>query len=122
MQMAESGFMRQRAPSKSLSVRHLAVSLVIGLLAQACAAEHAATGSPSSVAAADQEVHQLPRGAIQVGEELYQVPIGADHDGCARFRMYSPTKLVAQAIYYRDAAGGFTPSKEEAACASKPSN
>jgi hypothetical protein len=34
--------------------------------------------------------------------------------------MYSPTKLVAQAIYYRDAAGGFITSKEEAACASEP--
>jgi hypothetical protein len=117
MQTAESWFMRQRAPSK---LGNLAVSLVIGLLAQACAAEHAATGSPSSVAA-DQEVPQLPRGAIRVGEELYQVPIGADHDGCARFRLYSPTKLVAQAIYYRDAAGGFTPSREEAVCASEPS-
>lgn len=110
--------MRQCAPSK---LRNLAASLVIGLLAQACAAEHAATRSPSSVAA-DQKMPQVPRGAIQVGEELYQVPIDADRDGCARFRLYSPTKLVAQAIYYRDAAGGFTPSREEAACASEPSD
>jgi hypothetical protein len=34
------------------------------------------------------------------------------------FRMYSPTRLVAQAIYYRDLAGGFTMSKQEAACMS----
>jgi hypothetical protein len=119
MQTTESWFMRQRAPNNPLSSRHVAVALVIGLLAQACAAEQAAIGSASGVAA-DQEVPQLPRGAIQVGEELYQIPIGADDDRCPRFRMYSPTKLVAQAIYYRDAAGGFTPSKEEAACASEP--
>jgi hypothetical protein len=70
--------------------------------------------------AADQEASHLPHGAIQVGEELYQIPIGADDDGCPRFRMYSPTKLVPQAIYYRNAAGGFTTSKEGAACASEP--
>ena len=111
--------MRQRGPSEFLSLRHLAVPLVIGLLAQACAAEHPPPGSKSGVAA-DQETSRLPHGAIQVGEELYQIPIGADVDGCPRFRMYSPTKLVAQAIYYRDAAGGFITSKEGAACASEP--
>jgi hypothetical protein len=111
--------MRQSGPSKSPSLRHAAVPLVIGLLAQACAAEHPAPGSTSGVAA-DQEAPPLPFGAIQVGEDLYQIPIGADGDGCPRFRMYSPTKLVAQAIYYPDGAGGFTASKEEAACASEP--
>jgi hypothetical protein len=104
-----------RHPSKPLSIRHLAVLLVIGLLAQACTAAVPAAGSTSGVAAA-QETPHAPRGAIRVGEELYQIPIGADDDGCPRFRLYSPTKLVAQAIYYRDAAGGFTTNRQEAAC------
>ena len=58
----------------------------------------------------------LPPGAIKIDDQLYQVPIGADDDGCARYRLYSPTKVVAQAIYYRDPAGGFTPDRRRAAC------
>jgi hypothetical protein len=58
-----------------------------------------------------------PRSAIPIGDQLYQVPIGADDDGCPQYRLYSPTRLVAQAIYYRDAAGGFTPDRHQAACA-----
>ena len=58
----------------------------------------------------------LPPGAIKIDDQLYQVPIGADDDGCARYRLHSPTKLVAQAIYYRDPAGGFTPDRRQAAC------
>jgi hypothetical protein len=111
--------MRQSGPSRPPSLRHSAVALVIGVLAQACAAEHPAPESTSGVTA-DQEGPHLPLGAIRVGEELYQIPIDADDDGCPRFRMYSPTKLVTQAIYYRDAVGGFTASKEEAACANEP--
>jgi hypothetical protein len=59
---------------------------------------------------------EVPPGAIQIGDQLYQVPIGADDDGCPRYRLYSPTKLVAQAIYYRDPTGGFTPDRRQAAC------
>ena len=58
----------------------------------------------------------LPPGAIKIDDQLYQVPIGADDDGCARYRLHSPTKVVAQAIYYRDPAGGFTPDRRRAAC------
>ena len=53
------GSMRQRGPSEFLFLRHLAVPLVIGLLAQACAAEHPPPGSKSGVAA-DQEASHLP--------------------------------------------------------------
>ena len=111
--------MRHLGPRNPLSLRHVVVPLAIGLLAQACTAEGPAAGSRSGVAA-DQEAAHVPRGAIQVGEELYQIPIGPDDDGCPRFRMYSPTRLVAQAIYYRDATGGFTMNRQEAACPSGP--
>ena len=57
-----------------------------------------------------------PPGAIKIDDQLYQVPIGADDDGCARYRLHSPTKVVAQAIYYRDVAGVFTPDRRRAAC------
>jgi hypothetical protein len=60
---------------------------------------------------------EVPPGAIPIGDQLYQVPIGADDDGCPRYRLYSPTRLVAQALYYRDPAGGFTPDRRQAACA-----
>jgi hypothetical protein len=111
--------MRHLGPRNLLSLRHVVVPLAIGLLAQACTAQGPAAGSRSGVAA-DQEAAHVPGGAIQVGEELYQIPIGPDDDGCPRFRMYSPTRLVAQAIYYRDAAGGFTMNRQEAACPSGP--
>jgi hypothetical protein len=100
-----------------LCVWRLWVLLVIGLLVPACTAERPVTRSPSDVAE-ERAAADLPRGAIEVGEDLYQVPIGTDAAGCPMFRMYSPTKLVAQAIYYRDAAGGFTMSRQEAACMS----
>ena len=102
---------------KLFYLRRFGVALVIGMLVQGCTAQAPAAGSTSR-AAADQGAADVPRGAIQVGEQVYQVPIGEDDDGCPMFRMYSPTKLVAQVISYRDAAGGFTTSKREAACAS----
>lgn len=92
--------------------------LLVGLLVQACMAEHPGPRSTSG-AGSHQGYAAVPRGAIQIGEELYQVPIGADDDGCPMFRLHSPTRLVAQAIYYRDAVGGFTTNKQEAACASR---
>lgn len=47
---------------------------------------------------------------------MYMVPIGADADGCPQFRAYSPTRLTAQAIYYRTAAGAFVIDRNQADC------
>ena len=98
-----------------LCLQRLGVLLVMGILVQACTAERPVTRSSSGVGSERGAAH-VPREAIEVGEDLYQVPIGTDDDGCPMFRMYSPTRLVAQAIYYRDAAGAFTMSRREAAC------
>jgi hypothetical protein len=98
-----------------LYVRRLGGLLVICLLVPACTAERPVTTPPPAVPE-EQAPAAVPPGAIDVGEDLYQVPIGTDADGCSMFRLYSPTKLVAQAIYYRDPAGGFTMSRQEAAC------
>lgn len=106
---------------ETLCFQWFTLALVIGMLVQGCTAL-AAAGSTSGVAGADQAAGDVPGGAIRVGEQLYQVPIGADDDGCPMFRMYSPTKLVPQVIYYRDAAGGFTASKQEAACVTAASD
>jgi hypothetical protein len=101
--------------ARELRLRSLGVLLVMGFLVQACTAEPPVTTSTPGIAK-ERTAAEIPHGAIEVGEDLYQMPIGTDADGCPMFRMHSPTKLVAQAIYYRDAAGGFTMSKEEAAC------
>jgi hypothetical protein len=98
--------------------RHLnwaGLMLSVSLAVQGCAgAEPEATGtSGGDVPRAWAEV---PPDAIRIADQLYQVPIGADDDGCPRYRLYSPTKLVAQAIYYRDPAGGFTPDRRQADC------
>jgi hypothetical protein len=99
--------------SRRLNWASLALSIVVAM--QGCAgAERDATGSTGGVGSRAQA--EVPPDAIQIGDQLYQVPIGADEDGCWRYRLYSPTKLVAQAIYYRDAAGGFTPDRRQAAC------
>jgi hypothetical protein len=91
------------------------LALVIGIALQGCAAQ-----TPDVRARAESGVDQaetgVPPGAIRIGEELYQVPIGADDDGCPRYRLYSPSRLVAQVIYYRDPAGGFTTDRRQAAC------
>ena len=59
---------------------------------------------------------EIPAGAIRVGQDLYQVPIGRDADGCAIYRLYSPTRLVSQAISYRSRDGGFTIDRQKADC------
>jgi hypothetical protein len=59
---------------------------------------------------------QLPNGAIAVGDDAYMVPIGKDAQGCAMYRVFSPTKAVAQAIYYRADDDRFVMNKYEAAC------
>jgi hypothetical protein len=90
-------------------------ALGVCIAVQGCAApESDVQGSFEGAAPRAQAA--VPPGAIKVGDQLYQVPIGADDDGCARYRLYSPTRLVAQAIYYRDSAGGFTPDRRQAAC------
>ena len=59
----------------------------------------------------------LPAGAIAVGPDLYRVPIGADAEGCMMYRLYSPTRLVTQAIAWRKPGGGFTHDRRAADCA-----
>ena len=72
------------------------------------------TGAPSGALSAA----EIPAGAIEVGQDLYQVPIGRDADGCAMYRLYSPTRMVSQAISYRSRDGGFTIDRQEADCRS----
>jgi hypothetical protein len=96
-------------------LRWTRLALGVGIAVQACAAPQS-DAQGSFERAAPRAEAEVPSGAIKVGDQLYQVPIGADDDGCPRYRLYSPTKLVAQAIYYRDQAGGFTPDRRRAAC------
>jgi hypothetical protein len=105
--------------SNPFSLHRSGVLLVFGLLLQACAAEGPGSGPKSDVATSQRAAAEIPQGAIAVGQELYQVPIGVDDEGCPMFRLYSPTRLAPQAIYYRDASGGFTMEKQAAACASR---
>ena len=82
----------------------------------------AAHGAAADVPAAaqhegdDPATGALPAGAVRVCPELYQVPVGADADGCPMYRLYSPTRLVSQAIAYRSRDGGFTADRRAAAC------
>jgi hypothetical protein len=100
-------------------LRWASLALLVGIALQGCAA-HAPDAAGSSPGAADRAQAEVPPGAIPIGDQLYQVPIGADDDGCPRYRLYSPTKLVAQVIYYREPAGGFTTDRHQAACAGGP--
>ena len=59
---------------------------------------------------------RLPDGAIAIGDDVYMVPIGEDAQGCAMYRVFSPTKAVVQAIHYRTADDRFVMNKGEAAC------
>jgi hypothetical protein len=96
--------------------RRAGLALAAGIALHGCTAPPpAATSSFGS--GADQAQSKVPPGAIRIDDQLYQVPIGADDDGCLRYRLYSPTRLVAQVIYYRDPAGGFTTDRRQADCA-----
>ena len=106
--------------SNPFSLHRSGLVWAFGLLIQACAAEGSGSGPKSGVATRQRAAAEIPKGAIPVSQDLYQVPIGVDNEGCPMFRMHSPTKLVAQAIYYPDASGGFTMEKRAAACASRP--
>jgi hypothetical protein len=94
------------------------LALVAGIALQGCGAD--SPGARSTSGGIADTAAGIPAGAIPIGDELYQVPIGADDDGCPRYRLYSPTRLVAQVIYYRDPAGGFTTQRQNAACPSGP--
>jgi hypothetical protein len=101
-----------------LRSRWSALALVVGIALQGCAARAPdAASRPES--GADLAQAGAPPGAVRIGDQLYQMPIGADDDGCPRYRLYSPTRLVAQVIYYRDRAGGFTTDRRQAACAGR---
>ena len=91
------------------------LALAVGITLQGCSAQ--APGAASTSGGSAQKAAEVPAGAIRIGHELYQVPTGADDDGCPRYRLYSPTRLVAQVIYYRDRAGGFTTDRQRADCA-----
>jgi hypothetical protein len=89
---------------------------LLGLIAS-CSSPQAPVAGPG---VAEERSQDLPRGAVEVGDQLYQVPIGEDEDGCPIYRMYSPTKLVAQVISYRDLRGDFTTDRQEADCTTEP--
>jgi hypothetical protein len=92
------------------------LALVVGITLQGCAAQAPGpASSPESIAG--EAAAEVPPGATRIGDELYQLPIGTDDDGCPRYRLYSPTRLVAQVIYYREAGGGFTTDRRQAHCA-----
>jgi hypothetical protein len=105
---------------KRLFLHRYVLVWVFGLLIQACATEGPGSGLKSGVATREPAADEIPTGAIPVDQDLYQVPIGMDDEGCPMFRMYSPTRLVPQAVYYRDASGGFTTNRQAAACAGAP--
>jgi hypothetical protein len=97
-------------------LRWAGLALGGAIAVQGCAGPVPAAEGSFAGAAPRAAAEVPPPGAIPIGDQLYQVPIGADDDGCPRYRLYSPTRLVAQAIYYRDSAGGFTPDRHQAAC------
>jgi len=90
------------------------LALAASIALQGCGAQAPGAGRGGIADAAT----EIPAGAIPIGDELYQVPIGAGDDGCPRYHLYSPTRLVAQVIYYRGRGGGFTIDRQDAACAS----
>jgi hypothetical protein len=100
------------------AARWSGLALVVGIALQGCAARAPDLATPAA-GGVDQPETGVPPDAIRIGDQLYQVPIGADDDGCPRYRLYSPTRLVAQVIYYRDRAGGFTIDRRRAACAGR---
>lgn len=78
------------------------------------ATELAANESETSVTEDGEKT--IPENAIPAGDGLYMIPIGKDGDGCEQFSPFSPTKMVATVIYYRDKDGGFTTDKQKADC------
>ncbi len=65
---------------------------------------------------AEKQSPPVPEGAIKVGDDLYQVPVGTDAGGCMQYRMFSQTKAVVAAIFYRAPSGEFTMDRSRADC------
>lgn len=61
-----------------------------------------------------------PDGAIRVAEDLYQVPVGRDKAGYLQYTQWSCRLLVPTVIWYRDADGGFTTNRDQAAREPEP--
>lgn len=95
----------------------LAGAATLALAIASCSGETAMSqATDKSAAPSIASYAQLPNGAIAVGDDAYMVPIGKDAQGCAMYRVFSPTKAVAQAIYYRADDDRFVMNKYEAAC------
>lgn len=101
-----------REPRAWWSRRGLALALLLG----GCAATELPGASRGGEVAGQPVEWDPPAGAIAVGDQLYQVPIG-ELDGCPIYRLYSPTRPVPQAVYYRDRQEGFTMDRNAARCA-----
>lgn len=94
-------------------VRFLGAALAAGLALAACGGgmtKADGNGKPATGAG-------VPANAIAVGDDTYMVPMGKDDGGCEMYRVFSPTKMVVQAIHYRTADGRFVTDRNEAACA-----
>lgn len=94
-------------------VRFLALGAAALVLAACSDAEVA---GDKGAAPADAAPAGVPASAIAVGDDVYMVPLGPDAEGCAMFRVFSPTKAVVQAIHYRTADGAFVMNKQDAQC------
>ena len=87
----------------------LAFTTLVACQATTSSGEQEATVADSGQEGAVEESKvQIPLGAIQTGDDLYMVPIGEDSDGCVQFTLWSKSRMVPAAIYYRKADGGFT--------------
>jgi hypothetical protein len=115
-------FCRPRATRLRRAAAALVIGCWLGSTLGGCTRPQpsgAAQGTAGSAAAPGAlPAGEIPAGAIEVGQDLYQVPIGRDADGCAIYRLYSPTRMVSQAISYRSRDGGFTLDRQEADCRS----
>jgi hypothetical protein len=93
-------------------VRLLGAALAAGLALAACGGGMTKADGNGKPATGE----KVPANAIAVGDDIYMVPMGKDDGGCEMFRVFSPTKMVAQAIHYRTADGRFVMNRAEAAC------
>jgi len=94
-----------------------AAPLRIALAAWVLAGCTPTSGADTPAPAVEAGATALPARAIAIGGDVFMVPAGADDIGCPWFRAFSPTKMVVQAMFYRDAAGGFVMDRNEAVCA-----
>lgn len=87
--------------------------LVAVLVLMACDQQGHDTGDEGGTPATAVEV---PENAIRVSDNYYMVPLVEAVSGCQAYRAFSPTALVAQAIFYRTVDGRFVMDRNEAAC------